>query len=811
MELLPASVRQMLRLLWRDRGTTLTAAAVLALGIGASTAIFTLVNAILLRPLPYPGAERLVTLRVIDPDVRDRYPSFPANARHVDEWRRACRGCEEIAAFKSFSAQLTGTDEPEQLDGLRVTANAFAFFGAQPMLGRGFLPEEDAPGARRVVVISRALWARRLGADPRAIGRSITLDGIPHEIVGVLPADGRAVVPRSLGKLVRIPAAIDVFKPAAFSGAELESRGDFDYGVVARMRPGVTADALRAELDGLEIEIARRQQRPARLTSLVEPLHAVAVRDTRASLLILMAATLGMLLIVCVNVTNLLIARQMRRRREAAIRTALGASRRQLLAATLAEGLTIAGAGGAAGLVAAFVLMRVLAVSPYALPYLQPSSPDARVILIAMLSTIVVGIGIGIVPAVRAAAATPADTLKSGSTTATEGRTGLRARRLLVGGQAALTAALLVATALLLSSYVHLIRVDKGFATSGVLTLDLSLPATVYRSTVHQVQAIDQIIDKLRALPGVTAVAVTNRLPLQGEGGVNSLALENDPRPGAARPLANYRYVSPDYFAAMGTPLVQGRTFRASDRGRQVVILSREAARLLWPNDDPIGRSVLTGGGLSSLSEVIGVAADTRAVDLRRTDVPFVYLPYWIRSQASASIAIRTTTDPSASIAAARAAVWSFDRSIPIPRTRTMTDIVDSAVADRRIELTLMMLFGAAAALLASLGVYGVVSYAVASRAREMGIRTALGATPSQIRRMVIGEGMLPIVSGMSVGLAASWPLGLAMSSLLFGVGAWDSTAVAGAACVLTCAALAACAAPAYRAASNRNIVAALR
>ncbi|HET7217390.1 MAG TPA: FtsX-like permease family protein, partial [Vicinamibacterales bacterium] len=536
----------------------------------------------------------------------------------------------------------------------------------------------------------------------------------------------------------------------------------------------------------------------------------VVVRDTRASLLILMAATLGMLVIVCVNVTNLLIARQMRRRRDAAIRTALGASRGQLLAETLAECLVIAAAGGVAGIAAAFALMRALAASSYALPYLQSSSPDVRVVLVALVTTLVAGVGIGIVPALRAAASAPSDTLKSGSTTSTDGRGGLRARRFLVGGQAALTAALLVATALLLASYVRLLRVDKGFATSGVLTLDLSLPAPVYRSIAQQVQAIDQIMERVRALPGVTAVAVTNRLPLQGEAVVNSLSLENDTRPDAARPLANYRYVSPDYFTAMATPLVQGRTFRDSDRGHQVVILSREAARLLWPNDDPIGRSVLTRGP-GSASEVIGIATDTRAVDLKRTDVPFVYLPYWLRGPASASIAIRTAADPSASIGAARAAVWSVDRNIPIPRTRTMTDIVDAAVADRRLELTLMMLFGAAAALLASLGVYGVVSYAVTSRAREMGIRTALGATPAQIRRMVIGEGMLPIATGTVVGLAASWPMGRAMSSLLFGVGAWDATAVAGAAAVLVIAALAACAAPAYRAASNRNIVSALR
>jgi predicted permease len=805
-------LRHLLRLLWRDRAISFGVVAVLALGIGSNTALFSVVNATLLKPLPYPSADRLVLLRLIDPDFRDRYPSFPANAKHIAEWQRACGACESLAAIKGFSTALTGTGDPEQLDGARVTAAFFGLLGIQPLAGRTFRAEDNRPGSERVVIISHGLWLRRFGGHAGVIGSRIRLDGQEHEIVGILPAGAPIPGPEQLGGLVRIPARIDVFRPAAFTAAELASGGDMDYGAIARLKPGIAREAARSELDGIERSISSSEGRRSPRFTLIEPLGDVVRRQARGSLLVLLAATTAVLLIVCVNVVNLLLARQTVRRRDAAIRTALGAGRRHLLQDALAESTLLACAGGAMGLLVAWPILRIiLRVAPISLPRLNDIVMDGNVLLFLILTTLVVGAIVGALPAAGTASTEPADALKSGNYTATDGARGQRTRRLLIAGQAALSTALLVATGLLLTSFVKLTAVDKGFATSQILALDVVLPPFAYPSTERLLGFVDSVMERIRALPGVVDVAVTNRLPLHGEAVVNTLALQHDERPAAIKPLANYRYVSPEYFSAIGTPLLRGRTFATNDRGRHVVVLSAAAARVLFGEVDPIGRHVQTGGSLGALSEVIGVAADSRAVDLQRTDVLFAYLPYWLRGPSSASIVVRASADPLSLATAAKEAVWSVDRSVPIPRVQTMEDVVARAVGDRRFELSLMMLFGTSACLLAAMGVFGVVSYSVAKRRREMGIRVALGASPSNIRRHVVGEGLLPVGLGVAVGLAASLGLGPSMASRLFEVRPGDPLVMASAAAVLLTAAVMACLGPAHRAASVADVTTALR
>ena len=345
-------------------------------------------------------------------------------------------------------------------------------------------------------------------------------------------------------------------------------------------------------------------------------------------------------------------------------------------------------------------------------------------------------------------------------------------------------------------------HVEKGFDTAGILTIDVALPPSIFTKADQQLRFFDEAIARLRALPGVSAVGLTSRLPLRGESTVNLLSHVDDQRPAAARPFANYRYVTPGYFSAIGTPLLRGRTFRDTDRGRQVVVLSASAAEALWPDQDPIGRQVKTGGYLGAVSEVIGVAADSRAVDLTRTNVLFTYLPYWLRGPSSASLVVRTTLPPASLASAARRAVWDVDRNVAIPRTDTMEDIVALSVADRRFQLSLMIALGCAAALLAALGVYGVVSSSVSGRGREMGIRIALGARPADIHRLVIAEGLMPVGAGLAVGLGLSWAIGRAMAGLLFDVRPGDPLVMLAAAAIVTAATLAACAGPARRAAS---------
>jgi predicted permease len=471
----------------------------------------------------------------------------------------------------------------------------------------------------------------------------------------------------------------------------------------------------------------------------------------------------------------------------------------------MAESFLIAALGGAAGGVVAWLLTRLIVrTAPPGLPTLNALSFDTRVLLFGAACTLLTGLLVGVLPARRNAQTDPGDTLKAGSYTTTDGPRGGRARRALVAAQAAIGAALLVTTGLLLLSFTRLMNVDKGFATAGILTVDVALPSG-YAVDAQKLRFYDETMARLRALPGVSAVAMTSRLPLRGEATVNTLSYVDDQRPATARPLANYRYVTPEYFAAIGTPLLRGRTFRETDRGRQVVVLSASAAATLWPGQDPIGRQVKTGGYLGAVSEVIGVAADSRAVDLARTSVLFTYLPYWLRGPATASLVLRADVPPTSLAATVRRAIWDVDRDVAIPRVQTMDEIVATSVADRRFELSLMGAFGCAAAILAALGVYGVVSYSVARRGREMGIRIALGARPRDIHRLIVGEGLAPVALGLLAGLAMSWWIGRAIDSLLFDVRPGDPGVMIGASAIVVAATLLACAGPARRAVAGAD------
>ena len=803
---MPASLRYALRRLWRDRSVTSVALVILALGIGANTALFSVINAVLLRPLPFPAADRMVVLRLFDPEFQQRYPSFPVNAAHLSVWREQCGSCEDIAAINAMTTTLTGSGETEQLDGATVTASFFSVFGITPVVGRGFLPGEDRIGSDAVAVISHPLWLRRFGGDPAAIGRTLQLDGKSVEVVGVLPAGAPVPGPQQLGDLVRLPRVIDVFRPMAPSPEALRSSGDMNFGVVARVRPGVRSEAVRAELDALAPAISKQTGDDGRKRTVVQPLQQMVTRNVREPLTVLFAATVAVLLIVCVNLANLLLARHAGRRRDAAVRTALGAGRGTLVADGLLESLLLAVGGGVVGAGVAWTVTRVIVrTAPAALPMLNSFRFDVPVMLFCAASTFVAGMAIGLLPALRSGRVDPGDVLKANSYTTTDGPRGGRARRLLVGVQAAIGAALLVTTGLLVLSFVRLISVDKGFDSARILTIDVALPPSIFTAADQQLRFFDEVLARLRALPGVDAVALTNRLPLRGESTVNLLSYVDDQRPAAARPLANYRYVTPGYFAAIGTPLVRGRTFRESDRGHQVAVLSASAAEALWPGQDPIGRQLKTGGYLGAVTEVIGVAADSRAVDLTRTNVLFTYLPYWLRGPSPTSLVLRTSVPPSTLAAAARRAIWDVNRHAAIPRTETMDDIVALSVADRRFQLSLMVVFGCAAALLAALGVYGVVSYSVARRGRELGIRIALGARPADIHRLVIAEGLTPVGAGLAIGLGLSWVIGRAIASLLFDVRPGEPLVMLAAALIITAATVLACAGPARRAVAEAS------
>jgi len=527
-------------------------------------------------------------------------------------------------------------------------------------------------------------------------------------------------------------------------------------------------------------------------------LHENIVGQSRRGLLVLLGAVGAVLLILCVNLANLSLARAAGRARESAIRTALGAGRARLVRQTLTESLVLAVTGGVLGIaLAAWGVRLLLGAAPMDLPRLNEVSMDSRVLGFALLVSLVTGVAFGILPALRSSRAHPQEALKSGSYTTTEGRRGVRLRGVLVGVEAALGAVLLITAGLLMSSFVRLMHVDKGFDIERVLSVSVRAPATKYAETAQQTAFFDRLLDKTRHLPGVLSAGLVSALPLQGETWVDLAAAEGDQRPLFERPMVNVRFVSPDYFKTLHIPFREGSSFEESQRNRKVVIISQGTARRLWPGQSPIGRRMLHN---ENPEEVVGVTADIRSTSLDKDPVLIIYVPYWQRPRLSASLLVRSAMDPRGVAAGLRQAIRQVDADVPIPEMQTLQEVMSDSVAQRRFQMTLVMLFAAAALALAGFGIYGVVSYSVARRRTEMGIRMALGAGAGGLQRMVLWQGIRPVVAGLLVGIAAALAAGRILSSLLFQVSARDPLTIGAVAVVLLAVSAAAALVPARRA-----------
>ena len=809
------AMRERLDALWYDiryaarslrRAPRFAAAAVLTLGLGlgATTLIFSLVDHVVLRPLPYREPDRLVVVREVVGDMRAAYPSLPANGRHYLEFRRACRSCAGMAALRRSSVTLAGDGDPQRLGAARVSAGLFDVLGVRPALGRGFREEEDRIGHAGVVMLSDGFWRRQFGADPSVIGRTITLNGAQVVIIGVLPPAGGLPPGDALGGMISLARQIDIYRPLAMSEREATTTGEYDYGVIARLAPGATPARLQSELDGVVTALAPQDgKKPGADRVLVLPLQSQVVGSAREPMLLLLAAVCAVLLIVCVNLTNLSLARNVTRQRESAVRVALGAGWSRLARQALAESLAIAVAGGALGLFLAQLGLRsLLALAPVTLPRLAEVRLDARVFAAAACLTVLIGIVIGVVPAVRSAGVDPGEALKSGSRTMTGGRSAGRWRSLFITAQVACSTVLLVAAGLFLSSFIRVLGVDRGFNdTDRVLALDVALPAATYGDDARLAAFYERVVAEVSAVSGVESAAAASALPLEGETWVNGVARAEDVGSGAEAPPANYRFVSPGYLETVGTPLRRGRAFGAGDRGRRVAVVSERVARTLWPGEDPVGRSMSTGE--KGLAEVIGVAADVHTSSLEREGSLVVYLPMWDNPQGQSSVIARTAGDPAAMTAAIRAAIRRVDPAVPVPRVRTMAQVVSAATAARHFQLILLGVFAAMALVTASVGIYGVISQSLASRTGEIGIRMALGAQPGDVHRMVLREGLTPVAAGLAIGLVAAVAAGRAAAGLLFQVRPGDPVTLAAVAVVLGLVAVVACMVPARRATAN--------
>lgn len=792
-------LRYAVRGLRRAPRFTASAILTLGLGLGAATVVFSVVDHVVLRPLPFHGPDELFVVRERIAQLAHQYPTMAANASHFLAWQRGCPACEGVAAIRPVATVLSGSGDPQRIAALRTSANLFPLLGVRPVHGRLFREDEDAPGRDAVVVLGNGFWRRQFGADPAVIGRMITVGEASVEVVGVLPADFRIPPGDALGARAAIPLEVEVYLPLALTQRERTTAGEFSYTVVGRVRDGATLAQAMAQIDAMQADITARHPHGMEVSALVAPLQGQVVGGVGRPMLLLLAAVAAVLLIVCVNLANLTLAHDAGRSRESAVRIALGAGRMRIARLALAQSLMLSSAGGALGLMLAYWgLGVVVATAPASLPRIDEVQIDARVFVVAALLATIVGLLVGLLPAVRLTRTKPGEMLRSGGRSATEGRARHRLRALFIGAQVALSTVLLTATGLLLSSFVRVMGVERGFDAERMLVFDVALPPNAYGSREHRVQFHERALAELAALPGVISAAVASAVPLEGESQVDILSLESDPVPLVERPTASVRYVSPAYFATVGTPVIRGRAIAPDDRGRPVVVVSERAARTLWPGEEAIGKRLVPGSN-DGLAEVIGIAADMRTSSLEREGSLVVYLPYWQHAPGAISFLVRTSTHPGALSAAARDVVRRTDPAILVSDVRTMEGIVSKATAGRRFQVTLLLIFAIMAIVTASVGIFGVIAQALASRSTEMGVRMALGAQANDVHRIVLREGLTPTVLGLLAGVMATGALGRVFGSLLFEVRPTDPVTLLTVATLLGLVAVVACVVPARR------------
>lgn len=808
METLLTDVRQSLRGLGRTPGFALAAVGILALGIAANTAVFSVADTVLFRPLPYQHPERLMVLNEIIPKITNVAPLLPVNARHFYAWKERSRSFADMAIFHENGADLTSTDgPPEHLAVEDVSFNLLPLLGAQPLLGRNFTADEDHPGSDRIVILSEGLWRRRFHSDPTILSKTILLDGFSNKVIGVLPTSFRLLNGSAGVAFGGKRTTAELFKPIALSKDRLEEvEGDYNYRVIGRLRPGVTREQALAEMNALQSGLDREFKLGTDLRAAVTPMRDRVVSGSRSGLLVLLGAIGAVLLIVCVNLGNLMLARTTARGREMAVRTALGAGTWRIVRQVLTESLLISLSGGLLGVGLAYGAVRALvAAAPVDVPRLDEVHFDTRALLFAFCVSMLAGLLFGLIPSWRSARSEPQDALRCGGRGSTQGGHTLRISEALISAEVALSAALLVAAGLLVGSLMRILAADQGFHADSVLTVKVNLSSAKYNDETDQkrVAFIDRVLTALQRLPGVRSTAMISTLPLEGENWGDMITREGDHRPIFQRPLANYRVVSPDYFAAMGIPIVHGRAFEPADRNREVEIVSARAAAAVWPGENPIGKRVRRGDDREPFAEVIGVAADTRSAIDEKAPL-MVYRTYWKTHNAGTtsnfSLVIRTGQEPESTAAAVRKAIWAIDSELPVPEMTSMRQVINASVAQRRFQTALLGGFAVAALLLAVIGIYGVISYSVNRRRGEIGIRMALGARAGDVTGMVLRQGMRPVLIGLVVGLAAALALGRLLGALLFEMRPSDPVVLASVAIALSAAAALACYIPARRA-----------
>jgi putative ABC transport system permease protein len=788
------------RMLTKNWGFTLIAVLTLGIGIGANTAIFSLINSVLLRPLAYHDPERLVV--VWEDATFANFPrNTPAPANYAD-WKAENQVFDDIAATGYRSFNLTGDGEPEKLNAFAVTANFFPLLGVQPAIGRTFNSQEDSPGANHVVVLSYALWQSRYGGDPSILGRNILLNGESYTVLGVMPSNFQF-----------LQREIRAWVPIAFSAEELANRGSHYLTVVARMKEGVTLKQAQTDMSGIMQHIA--EQHPnntfnGKLGAVVLPLHEQVTGNVSQLLVVLLVATGFVLLIACANIANLLLSRAVNRQREIAVRAALGASRLRIARQLVTESVLLAATGSLLGLGLTWWSFGFLQqLIPQSMALATNLTIDLPVLGFTILLSLLTGIIFGLAPALQASKVDLNETLKQSTTRTGSGTKSNRLRAVMVVSEIALALVLLVGAGLLIRTFYKLTNQYAVLKPEAVLTVRTSLPLNKYAEHRRRVAFYDQVLERVRALPGVVSVGYTTSVPLAWKGGTSGFYPEGtqQPLPGLSYDSI-HRQVSDNYLQTMGIPLKQGRYFESGDteQSQPVAIVNETMAREYWPNENPIGKRFKLGDPDEDIPwrTIVGIVADVRQMGVDEVVKAEMYMPYQqVNTQqwfAPRDLVIRTTGQPMSLVSAIRSEVQAVDPQQPISSVMTLEDILGEETAPRRLGVILLTTFATVALLLASLGIYGVIYYFVAQHTQEIGIRLALGASRKDILGLVLKKGLVLTATGIAAGLVGAFLLTGLMQSLLYDVRADDPATFAAIALILSLISLIACYIPARRA-----------
>jgi putative ABC transport system permease protein len=791
LDILLHDLRYALRIMLRRPGFTTLVVLTLALGIGANTAIFSVVNAVLLSQLPFKDPERLVSLGEINPG----WSTTLASSHAFVEWKRRNKVFEKLATMVWWDANLESGTEPQSVISANVSSSYFDLLGMQPLLGRTFLPEECVRGSRKVVILGHAIW-QQLGAPREIVGQTLRINGESYTVVGVMTPLSYHGPFVGLGDLW-MPSQLD--EQAALANPS----GWRGFRVLGRLKPGISLETARAEMEAIESQLAREFPKLySGYSVLLRPLHEFVVGETRPALLMLLVAVGFMLLIACANLANLLLAKAVAREKEVAIRMALGAGRRKIIRQLLTESILLSLLGAAVGLLLAYGGIRLLTHHYFEnIPLVGQSNLGERVLFFTLMLSLLTGVLFGLAPALGATRTDLNGTIKEGGQSGMGGVRHNRIRDLLIVFEVAMAMVLLIGSGLMLKSLWNLSTVDAGFQRNNILTFDLSLPGSRYNEAQSRVTFFRRLLSRLETLPGVSAAGANRYFPLRDRQFSNPIYLEGQPVPEGQESVVQYGGITSGYFRALGIPVIKGRDFTEQEMWETggAVVINERMARLLWPNQDPLGKRIKYGPQENWLT-IVGVVSDVRQRRLDIEPYPQIYVPYADYKHTTMTFAVHTTTNPTGLISAVRREVLAQDSGLPLFNVMTLNQAVEHTTAGRRLTTLLLGSFATLALILAAVGIYGVLSYTVSQRAHEIGIRLALGAQPKDVLKLVVGNGLKLALLGLVIGSALALLLTNLMSSLLFGVTSRDPITFVLVAAFLFIVTLFACYLPARRA-----------